>query len=307
MEIFGDIAGFWMIAGFVIVIVMLLLSLIKKVKWGTTGYTFLVYLVGLILFVCIGLAVNPAKPQKQNTSKSKPHHSSPAFVLKHSSDDDDDDIYFETDSQGNYNVTLLGKRNSKITIKNENSDDGDQQVNIHTKIRKGQTLKVPVHLNDDTIILHLIVKDSDGHKKSFAIGNESDAYNSSSKAESESLAQEESDDSTSSSSSDSSTTKYPHYSSNSKVAKAINNDFSNSAADLLENTKVTYKDPIFYVSVPNSILSRTSGQQKEFYESIARAIHSYQKHPTGVVYFEDQQGNILAKTKALNNNEVKLK
>lgn len=152
----------------------------------------------------------------------------------------------------------------------------------------------------------MIVKDSDGHKKSFAIGNESDAYNSSSKAESESLAREESNES-SSSSSDSSTTKYPHYSSNSKVAKAINNDFSNSAADLLENTKVTYKDPIFYVSVPNSIASDTSSRQKEFYESIARAIHSYQKHPTGVIYFEDQQGNVLAKTKALNNNEVKLK
>lgn len=306
MEIFGDIAGFWMIAGFVIVIVMLLLSLIKKVKWGTTGYTFLVYLVGLILFIFIGLAVNPAKPQKQNTSKPKTHHSSPAFVLKHTSDDVlDDNIVFKTNSQGDYNVTLLGKRNSKIVIKNDDPDDDDQKVNIHTQIKKGQTLKVPVHLNDDTILLDLIVKDSNGHKKKFTIDNNSDAYNASSKADSESRAQEESNES--SSSTDSSTAKYPHYSSNSKVAKAINDDFSNSAADLLENTQVTYKDPIFYVSVPNSIASDTSSRQKEFYESIARAIHSYQKHPTGVIYFEDQEGNVLAKTKALNNNEVKLK
>lgn len=108
-------------------------------------------------------------------------------------------------------------------------------------------------------------------------------------------------------SSDSSTTKYPHYKSNKKVAEAINKDFSESGVDQLENTKVTYKDPIFYISVPNDIAAGTSSQQKEFYEKIARTIHSYQKDPTGVIYFESQQGSILAKTKALNNNEVKMK
>lgn len=78
-------------------------------------------------------------------------------------------------------------------------------------------------------------------------------------------------------SSDSATTKYPHYKSNKKVAETINKNFSESGVDQFENTKITYKDPIFYVSVPNDIASVTSSQQKEFYEKIARTIHSYQR------------------------------
>ena len=125
-------------------------------------------------------------------------------------------------------------------------------------------------------------------------------------SESESL--DSQNDSSSDSTSDSSTTtKYPHYKSNQKVASAINDDFSNSGVDHLENTHVKYKDSIFYVSVPDDVAISTNNEQKEYYEKIARAIHSYQKQPTGVIYFEDQQGNIVATTKVLNNNEVKLK
>ncbi|MDM8265620.1 hypothetical protein QUW44_00325 [Limosilactobacillus pontis] len=121
------------------------------------------------------------------------------------------------------------------------------------------------------------------------------------------LSSAESKDSSNSSSDSSTTTEYPHYKSNKNVASAINDDFSNSGVDQLENTHVQYKDPIFYVSIPDDVATGTSGEQKEFCEKIARTIHSYQKRPTGVIYFEDQQGNVVATTKALNNNEVKLK
>lgn len=118
---------------------------------------------------------------------------------------------------------------------------------------------------------------------------------------------DDSDDVDSPDSSDSSTAKYPHYKSNKKVASAINDDFSSTGDDKYENTHVQYRDSIFYVSVPNSVTASPSAQQQSFFETVARTIHSYQKRPTGVIYFEDQQGNILAKTKALHNNEVKMK
>ena len=194
----------------------------------------------------------------------------------------DGDLMFDTDDDGNYTLKLKGLEDGPVTISNSENDKVIKTLDVH----KGKITKTRIHVPKSKDEYELVATDGNEHSKDFTIMNDSDANldNDSS-----------------------STTEYPHYKSNKKVASAINDDFSNSGVDHLENTHVKYKDSIFYVSVPDDVAISTNNDQKAYYEKIARAIHSYQKQPTGVIYFEDQQGNIVATTKVLNNNEVKLK
>lgn len=294
-------ASIWLILGIVIVIAMITLSLFKKIKWKITGVSALIYILGLTILV---LTVKPTGDKTTQSSESKATRTvkkhSVKFSIISKKDKDTDD--YETNKDGNFNLKIKSLGNGKIYVKDgdPNSDYKNKFKTVTLNVKKGDVKTVPLSLSTDDPTREYTIESSTGYKKHIEVYNFSDAYSASESAD-------ESSESASESSDSSTTTEYPHYKSNKKVASAINDDFSNSGVDHLENTHVKYKDPIFYVSVPDDVAISTNNEQKEYYEKIARAIHSYQKQPTGVIYFEDQQGNIVATTKALNNNEVKLK
>ena len=205
-------------------------------------------------------------------------------IVSNKDDRVDGDLIFDTNEDGNYTLKLKGLEDGPVTISNSENDKVIKTIDVH----KGKIAKTKIHVPKSKDEYELVATDGNEHSKDFTIMNDSDTHLS---IDSDS----------------SSTTEYPSLKSDKKVASAINDDFSNSGVGLLENTRVKYKGSIFYVSVPDDVATSTDNEQKVFYEKIARAIHSYQKNPTGVIYFEDQQGNIVATTKALNNNEIKLK
>ena len=267
----------WLLLGLIAIIVLLILSIMKKVKWRYWGLSLAIYL--FFSFIFLTMAGSPSTIKNANSQSPNKRIFS---IVSSKGDRVDGDLMFDTDDDGNYTLKLKGLEDGPVTISNSENDKVIKTLDVH----KGKITKTRIHVPKSKDEYELVATDGNEHSKDFTIMNDSDANldNDSS-----------------------STTEYPHYKSNKKVASAINDDFSNSGVDHLENTHVKYKDSIFYVSVPDDVAISTNNDQKAYYEKIARAIHSYQKQPTGVIYFEDQQGNIVATTKVLNNNEVKLK
>lgn len=267
----------WLLLGLIAIIVLLILSIMKKVKWRYWGLSLAIYL--FFSFIFLIMAGSPSTIKNANSQSPNKRIFS---IVSSKGDRVDGDLMFDTDDDGNYTLKLKGLADGPVTISNSENDKVIKTLDVH----KGKITKTRIHVPKSKDEYELVATDGNEHSKDFTIMNDSDAN-----LDSDS----------------SSTTEYPHYKSNKKVASAINDDFSNSGVDHLENTHVKYKDSIFYVSVPDDVAISTNNEQKAYYEKIARAIHSYQKQPTGVIYFEDQQGNIVATTKVLNNNEVKLK
>ena len=296
----------WLLLGLIAIIVLLVLSIVKKVKWK---YFFL-SLICYVFLSFIFLVTAGSKPNTSANDASSQSSDPTAKIFKLVYNDDEvysDGVRFDSNKNGEYTVKFKALQNGKVKL--ENADDTQNKFKTKTfNVKKGQTVRVPITLTGEDLVHDFELVDNNDNTKEFSIYNNSEAADSIASSMSESESLDSQNDSSSDSTSDSSTTtKYPHYKSNQKVASAINDDFSNSGVDHLENTHVKYKDSIFYVSVPDDVAISTNNEQKEYYEKIARAIHSYQKQPTGVIYFEDQQGNIVATTKVLNNNEVKLK
>lgn len=269
----------WLLLGLIAIIVLLILSIIKKVKWRYLGLSLAVYL--FFSFIFLIMAGSPSTIRNANSQSANKRTFS---IVSNKDDRVDGDLMFDTNEDGNYTLKLKGLEDGPVTISNSENDKVIKTIDVH----KGKIAKTKIHVPKSKDEYELVATDGNEHSKDFTIMNDSDTHLS---IDSDS----------------SSTTEYPSLKSDKKVASAINDDFSNSGVGLLENTRVKYKGSIFYVSVPDDVATSTDNEQKVFYEKIARAIHSYQKNPTGVIYFEDQQGNIVATTKALNNNEIKLK
>lgn len=269
----------WLLLGLIAIVVLLILSIIKKVKWRYCGLSLAVYL--FFSFIFLIMAGSPSTIRNANSQSANKRTFS---IVSNKDDRVDGDLMFDTNEDGNYTLKLKGLEDGPVTISNSENDKVIKTIDVH----KGKIAKTKIHVPKSKDEYELVATDGNEHSKDFTIMNDSDTHLS---IDSDS----------------SSTTEYPSLKSDKKVASAINDDFSNSGVGLLENTRVKYKGSIFYVSVPDDVATSTDNEQKVFYEKIARAIHSYQKNPTGVIYFEDQQGNIVATTKALNNNEIKLK
>lgn len=269
----------WLLLGLIAIVVLLILSIIKKVKWRYCGLSLAVYL--FFSFIFLIMAGSPSTIRNANSQSANKRTFS---IVSNKDDRVDGDLIFDTNEDGNYTLKLKGLEDGPVTISNSENDKVIKTIDVH----KGKIAKTKIHVPKSKDEYELVATDGNEHSKDFTIMNDSDTHLS---IDSDS----------------SSTTEYPSLKSDKKVASAINDDFSNSGVGLLENTRVKYKGSIFYVSVPDDVATSTDNEQKVFYEKIARAIHSYQKNPTGVIYFEDQQGNIVATTKALNNNEIKLK
>lgn len=267
--------GTWGLLGIIIVALLLILALFKKVSWKAFGITAAVYVVVLIALGEIVLA-NPSMqtPEKRIFS-----------IIANKDDRIDGDLMFDTDEKGNYVLKLKGTGDGQATV----STDEDKVIKT-VDIHKGKVSKVKIHMPAKEDEYDLTVTDNGNHSKSFTLMNDSDAN----------LA-ENTDDGDS----DESKSSSKKYSNGKDVAKALNDAAANDPR--LNGLHVTYKDSIFYVNIPTEITQTDDNTQKSVYRNVARTLHGYQKSPTGVIYFEDEEGNVVATTKVLNNNDVKLK
>lgn len=95
------------------------------------------------------------------------------------SDDEyfDDEIHFETNKNGKYIVKVKGLRDGKIKLANEN--DSEKKFKTKTyKIKKGQTLKIPIQLKNNDFVHEFEITDNHDNSKDFSIYNNSDGTNS---------------------------------------------------------------------------------------------------------------------------------
>lgn len=267
------VTAVWFLVGLIVIIGMLIFAILKQMKWKTFGIATSIYIVVLFfMFVIAG-------------SQPVPNSDKRIFSIVANKDDRiDGDLMFDTDENGNYTLKLKGTGDGQATV----STDEDKVIKT-VDIHKGKVSKVKIHMPAKKDEYDLTVTDNGNHSKSFTLMNDSDANLA------ENTDDEDSDGSKSSS---------KKYSNGKDVAKALNNAAANDPR--LNGLHVTYKDSIFYVNIPTEITQTDDNTQKSVYRNVARTLHGYQKSPTGVIYFEDEEGNIVATTKVLNNNDVKL-
>ena len=140
------VAAVWFLVGLIVIIGMLVLAILKQIKWKAFGISTSIYIVVLFfLFVIVG-----SQPTSNNTksSKSSSELASTAKIFKLVYNDDEDysdEIHFESNKDGKYIVKVKGLHNGKIKLANK--DDSEEKFQTRTyKIKKGQTLKIPIQL-----------------------------------------------------------------------------------------------------------------------------------------------------------------
>lgn len=271
MAVLGAI---WMVVGLAAIIILCVLSLLHVVKWKVTGIVALIAIVGFFLIV---LNIGSSDDKEDDVQVAK-------LVYSKGDKLDDGSIAFNTNGNGKCTIKVKGLVNGTAVIKN--NDDEHQFKDQAFSVKKGKITKVTIRQSEKQSEHNYVLDEGAGHKKKFAVFGGNDLGDD--------------DDSGSNSISDKN-------SNNKILAKSLTQDFSESGDDILSNVKVTYRDSIFYVTVPDDVIVSSDNEQLNLYRSIVKAIHSKQDHPTGVVYFVDSTGNIIAETKTFNNTEVTLK
>lgn len=290
----------WLLLGLIAILVLLALAIQKKFKWNFFGLALAIYL--LLSFIFLVVAGSPSSTNfAKESNQSSQQSTARIFKLIYSDDDDyNGEIHFDSNKDGKYTVKIKGLQNGKVKLKN--ADDSQEKFKTQTfNIKKGQTLRIPIILKGDDLVHDFELEDSNDNTKDFSIYNNSDTANSIA----DSISESDKEDNSNNSEGKSSTETNKKYKNGKDVANAINDAAANDPR--LNGLHVTYKDSIFYVNIPTEITQTDDNTQKSVYRHVARTIHSYQKSPTGVIYFEDEEGNIVATTKVLNNNDVKLK
>lgn len=172
------VAAVWFLVGLIVIIGMLILAILKQIKWKAFGISTSIYIVVLFfLFVIVG-----SHPTSNNTksSKSSSELASTAKVFKLVYNDDEDysdEIHFESNKDGKYVIKVKGLHDGKIKLANK--DDSEDKFKTRTyKIKKGQTLKIPIQLKGDDLVHDFEITDNNDNSKTFSIYNNSNAANS---------------------------------------------------------------------------------------------------------------------------------
>lgn len=172
------VAAVWFLMGLIVIIGMLVLAILKQIKWKAFGISTSIYIVVLFfLFVIVG-----SQPTTNNTknSKSSSELASTAKIFKLIYNDDEDysdEIHFESNKDGKYIVKVKGLHNGKIKLANK--DDSEEKFQTRTyKIKKGQTLKIPIQLKGDDLVHNFEITDNNDNSKDFSIYNNSEKANS---------------------------------------------------------------------------------------------------------------------------------
>ena len=164
----------WLIVGLLAMIVMLILSLCKRMAWKKTGVSALIYVVvALLLLIVVGSEPDSTQTASQSQSDAK------IYKLMYNDDDDyDDEIKFDSDKQGQYTLKIKGLQNGTVTIKND--DDSEESFKpVKVKVKKGKISKYTIKLADSDLVHDFVITDKNNHNKKFEVYNNSDAANSS--------------------------------------------------------------------------------------------------------------------------------
>lgn len=111
-DVMDALLGAWSILGLIILLIIFLFAFFKKATWKALGKGTLIYIIGLILFACIGgLSSNSSSKgtTKQNATSSK----SKSSPKSSNNDNFDKDTKFERD----LNDTLIKSKGAIVDIK----------------------------------------------------------------------------------------------------------------------------------------------------------------------------------------------
>lgn len=164
----------WLIVGLLAMIVMLILSLCKRMAWKKTGISALIYVVvSVLLLIVVGSEPGSTQTASQSQNNAK------IYKLMYNDDEDYyDEIRFDSNKQGQYTLKIKGLQNGNVTIKND--DDSQEHFKpVKIKVRKDKISKYTIKLADDDFVHDFVITDGNGHSKTFKVYNNSDAANSS--------------------------------------------------------------------------------------------------------------------------------
>lgn len=164
----------WLIVGLLAMIVMLILSLCKRMAWKKTGTSALIYVVvSVLLLIVVGSEPDSTQTASRSQSDAK------IYKLMYNDDEDyDDEIKFDSDKQGQYTLKIKGLQNGTVTIKND--DDSEESFKpVKVKVKKGKISKYTIKLADSDLVHDFVITDKNDHNKKFEVYNNSDAANSS--------------------------------------------------------------------------------------------------------------------------------
>lgn len=153
----------WLLLGLIAIVVLLILSIIKKVKWRYWGLSLAIYL----LFSFVFLIVSGSNVNVNNQTQNKRIFT----ILSKKDDRVDGDLIFDTDDSGNYTLQIKGLEDGEVTI-NTDEDKAIKTVDIH----KGKVSKVKIHVPKNEDEYELVAKDNNDHSKDFTIMNDSDEH-----------------------------------------------------------------------------------------------------------------------------------
>lgn len=176
-------ASIWLILGAGIVMVMTIFSLLKKIKWKSTGIATLIYVFVLTILVITVKPTNDGTTYSANPKSSKTVKKNSVKFDILSKKDKDTDNYI-TDKNGNFNLKIKSLGNGKIYVKDgdPNFDYNDEFKTVTLDVKKGDVKSVPLSLNVKDPTREYTIKSSTGYKKHIEVYNFSDAYSASESA-----------------------------------------------------------------------------------------------------------------------------
>lgn len=146
------IGALWLMIGLVVVIVMLVLSLVKKAKWKTIGKTVLYYIGGLVILIGISVSM----PQKKSDNKAASSSSRTSHVQKHkhksSSSSSSSSSSASSSSSQAESAESVSKPGNAFTASLQKSVDnwnsGDNSINVKKAWYKDHTAFIAVDIDD---------------------------------------------------------------------------------------------------------------------------------------------------------------
>ncbi len=157
----------WLLLGLIAIVVLLILSIIKKVKWRYCGLSLAVYL--FFSFIFLIMAGSPSTIRNANSQSANKRTFS---IVSNKDDRVDGDLIFDTNEDGNYTLKLKGLEDGAVTISNSENDKVIKTIDVH----KGKIAKTKIHVPKSKDEYELVATDGNEHSKDFTIMNDSDEH-----------------------------------------------------------------------------------------------------------------------------------
>lgn len=181
----------WFLVGFIIILGMLILSILKQMKWKTFGISISIYLIVLFfMFVIAGSQSNTTTTSSEVHSSRKSTNKKTFKIISQTDETGD----YQTDKNGNFDLKIKGIEDGTVKITCEDNEVKSFNSKI-ISLKKGQIVSIPIELSTDDLVPTFILTASNGYHKKLELYNNSDTVNSSmsEKESSESQTEKESE------------------------------------------------------------------------------------------------------------------